>query len=91
MSKLLIGAKEAKVITDLHLESKETGQIIREVHIIADPDPLSFILTNAKHWSFGLGTKVGNKVSITSTRNVHLDEPQGYDILVQLLIKYVYN
>ena len=48
MSKLLIGAKEAKVITDLHLESKETGQVIREVHIIADPDPLTFILTNAK-------------------------------------------
>ena len=61
MPELLTEAEEAKATTDLHLESKETGQVIREVHIIADPDPLSFIPTNDKQWSLVLARKLGTK------------------------------
>ena len=86
MAKLLIEVRKARINTDLHLESEETAQVIREVHIIADRDPLPLILTNSRQWSFGLGKKVGNKVSIASTKNVLLSE---YRTFAQLLMKYL--
>ena len=82
--KLFIEAKEARIFTDLRLESEETAQVIREVHIIAGSEPLPFVLTNAQQWSFGLGIKSGTKVSITSTKTT-----QDFRIIAQLLLKYL--
>ena len=87
--KLLIETKKARISTDLSLKTEETAQVIRELHIIANCNPLPFLLTNAKLWSFGLGAKVGNKVSVTSTKHISLSDTQAHYILAQLLTKYL--
>ena len=87
--KLLIEAEKASINTDLRLRSDQTAQVIRELHIIAGHDPLPFILTNAMLWSFGLGMKVGTKVLIKSRYTLALTFPAPYELLAQLLMKYL--
>ena len=93
--KVIVEVKKSSISTDLSLETKETAQTIREVHIATQQtdDPLLFILTNSREWSFGLGERVGNRVRITSTKytntQIGTSTQSPYYVLTQLLIKYL--
>ena len=73
----LIEVKNSSLTTELTGSSPSVAQVLREVHLLMtevhlDLKVLPFLLTNSLNWSFGLATKVGTKISVTSTFTVNL-------------------
>ena len=90
--KLLIEVKKLATYVGLDIESDDTAQVLREVHIITETiskHPFPFVITNSDIWSFGLAERVGNKISVVSSVRLDLFSESSCGLLFQILTKYL--
>ena len=91
-----IKVKRTDLSVDLDSKTETTAQALREAQILlcndVNPNPLPFVVTNGKHWSYGLAKKSGaSRITLISIHNLfcEIDTVRGWKKAMKYLKAFI--